>query len=241
MTTTSFLFNQTPLFGTVTVKFYIKDTNTFVDEFDADEFAGNTGRYMASVIDLPTADYDFHIETAGGANLGNGVLEHTNTEGLVEYPKSGGTTTLVVNSTAPVLTTVDAAGKLTIHRGDYTTFDLTLGSLVGRSGKKLVFTIKPKKGDLTDDSDCYLQVTEVDGAVLINGSADGVVASDASMTVLDQATGHTRFVLKSDLTNLLPIGSNFHYDVQMFDAAGERITKVEDRAIVNRDVTRRAV
>lgn len=147
---------------------------------------------------------------------------------------------LVINSTAPELQSLDANGKLTIHRGDYTTFDLTLGSLVGRTGKKLVFTLKPRKDDEDDDLLSYLQVTEVDGAVLVNGSSDGVVASDASMVVLNENTGQTRFVFKGEITDLLPIGSNFWYDVQMFDSAGQPRTKTEDRCEVSRDVTRRS-
>lgn len=147
---------------------------------------------------------------------------------------------LVISSTAPELQTLAANGTLTIHRGDYTTFDLILGSLVGRTGKKLIFTIKPTKDDRTDDILAYLQITEVDGAVLVNGSSDGVTAADASMTVIDENTGQTRFAIKGEITDLLPIGTNFWYDAQMIDSVGQPRTKTEDRAVVDRDVTRRS-
>lgn len=177
------------------------------------------------------------LNANGGSGAGGFVNASESLEAIAAI--TAGDTTLVINADSPELDTIAADGQLTIHRGDWTTFDITLGSLTGRTGKKLVLTIKPKRDDLTDDSEAYLQVTEVDGAVLVNGSSDGVTASDASIVVINETTGQTRFTIKSAITNVLPTGSDFWYDVQMFDAFGEPRTKTMDRATVTKDVTRR--
>lgn len=150
---------------------------------------------------------------------------------------------VTISAAAAALDNVADGGKLTIHRGDYTSFQLTgLGSLVGRTGEKLFFTIKTAKDNDLTDADAIVQVTETTGAVRVNGATIAslsIVASDASITVDDASTGSVTFVLKAAITKLLVSATRLYYDVQIINSAGQPQTLTSGNVRVNADVTRR--
>jgi len=81
-----------------------------------------------------------------------------------------GSSTVTVSAAAAALDAVDESGRITFYRGDRLSFTRTLGSLVGRTGEKLFFTLKRKKdADLTD-AKAIIQATEASGLVWLNGA-----------------------------------------------------------------------
>lgn len=123
---------------------------------------------------------------------------------------------------------------LTIRRGDTTTVNYTeLGNISTRSA--LYFTLKQNLQGA--DSDARIQVTEAGGLVVLNGSASGLTASDASLTVTNATTGAVTLVLKPNLTKQLAAMDGLRWDVQMV-ASGAVTTLTEGDAEVVADVTR---
>lgn len=146
---------------------------------------------------------------------------------------------LVVAATAAVLTAIDEGGNVQVRRGDRVSFGITgLGSLSGRTGEKLFFTVKTSKTNDLTDANAILQITETSSCVLVNGAAPGA-ASDATLTVDDATSGDITIILKSAVTNELTVGSRMFYDVQMIRSDGEPVTLAEGRFEVVADVTRR--
>jgi len=147
--------------------------------------------------------------------------------------------TLVVSAAAPALTAISAGGTITIHRGDLTTFQLTgLGSLAGRTGELIYFTVK--SGEYRDatvtDTVATIQVTENTGAVRLNGAT--TTASYASITVDDESAGDITIALEHQLTDVLPVASGYYWDVQIINSAGKPVTLTKGLCNINADVTR---
>lgn len=144
-----------------------------------------------------------------------------------------------VAASASVLQAIDSGGTIQLRRGDRLAFTILLGTVSGRSGEKLFFTVKRDQVDTedVDDSLALLQVTELSGAVLVNGQP-WLTASDASITVANETTGETTFVVKSDITETLPLGK-YAYDVQLIRADGDATTVTRGVLLVVRDITRR--
>jgi hypothetical protein len=181
------------------------------------------------------------INVNGGSGAGNFTNISESLEAIALT--TAGDTTLVINADSPELETVNDEGTLiTIHRGDYTRFRLTLGSVVGRTGEGLIFTIKDKLDDdhdSDDDSEATMQITEESGAITLN-EEDYPTPGDGSLVVIDEDTGETEFTFKSDLTYDLPVMSGAYFDVQMTDSESQSRTKIRrGRVNITRDVTRR--
>jgi len=132
-----------------------------------------------------------------------------------------------------VISVLDGS-DLTVRRGDTVTVNYTgLGNISARTG--LYFTLKQNLQGA--DSDARIQVTEAGGLVVLNGSASGLTASDASLTVTNATTGAVTLVLKPNLTKQLAAMDGLRYDVQMV-ASGAVTTLTEGDAEVVADVTR---
>src|SRR3990167_4298374 len=146
--------------------------------------------------------------------------------------------TVVISAAAAALDNVVEGGTVTIRRGDYTSFQLTgLGSLVGRTGEKLFFTVKTSKDNQVDDTTAIIQISETTGAIYLNNEA--ATAGDASLTVNDENAGVITIVMKSVFTTQLAIQTGLYYDIQMVDSSAEAVTKTDGRCQVMADVTRR--
>lgn len=128
----------------------------------------------------------------------------------------GGEVTISQASIADIVSQVQQVGdgiqsavnldRLTIDAGDYAQLTIAgVGSLAGRSG--LVWILKSRETD--SDSRAVLIVSEDNGLERLNGSADGLTAGDASITVTDAATGDLTITLKSQLTAELVPGLRF--------------------------------
>jgi hypothetical protein len=147
-----------------------------------------------------------------------------------------------LTQSAAQVAAIVAGSKITIHRGDYTSIALTgLGSVIGRTGEKIYFTVKTTPSNNLTDGDAVLQVTELTGAYWLNSAtiAAPVVVGDASISVTDESAGNLTIVLKSAITTLLPAASGYYYDIQWIDSAGEPRTLTSGRLDVDEDITRR--
>jgi len=152
---------------------------------------------------------------------------------------SPGSATLVVSASAPALTVINAGGTITIRRGDYQTWQLTgVGSLAGRTGEKLVFTVrdKPPVDPTVDDDSAFLQVGETTGAIRLLGQP--TTASYATITVDDEDDGDVTFELEAELCDVLRLVEGYHWDLKVIDANGKPQTKTRGLFTVEGDITR---
>jgi hypothetical protein len=128
-----------------------------------------------------------------------------------------------------------SGSDITILRGDTVSVTLTgLGNISARTA--LYFTVKENVNGGAD-SDARIQVTESGGLVVLNGSASGLTASDASVTVTNANTGALTLLLKPNLTKQLAAQENLRYDIQMVTATGVT-TLTEGDCAIAADVTR---
>lgn len=150
--------------------------------------------------------------------------------------------TVVISATSPQLQTIDEDQTITIRRGDYTQIGLTVGTIAGRTGEKLFFTVREEKPEEYDadplDAEALIQITEDSGALTVKESA-WATSSDGSITVDDEVDGDIRIILKSAITTVLPIVDSYWYDVQKIRADGDAETVAEGRLNITADVTRR--
>lgn len=147
-----------------------------------------------------------------------------------------GDVSVVISAAAAALQSVTEGGEITVYRGVRVEFELTLGSLVGRTGEKLFLTVKRDRTET--DAQAMLQVTETTGAVIVDGE-EYATAADASITVLDEITGETRIVLEHELSELLDVRDDYDYDVRMIDSAGKPVLVTQGVWNVRATVTRR--
>lgn len=98
---------------------------------------------------------------------------------------------------------------IVIRRGDSTTITITgLGSLSG--SPKLQFTLKRDYAEA--DSDALIQIDTATGAIYANGTS--TTASYGSITITDTSVGTIVIVIDEAITKLLPVGTDYKYDVQ---------------------------
>jgi len=102
-------------------------------------------------------------------------------------------------------------------RGDFWSFDITGGgSVVGRVGEKLYFTIKASRDDT--DLEATIDISETTGLLRANG-ADPAQASDGSLTVLDEVAGNFHIEVEATVTALFTPGP-YCYDMQVMRESG---------------------
>lgn len=207
---------------------------------DAMKLAPSAGAAASGSIDDQLADIPAALftsdtgETYATSVAGSVVKEIADNAGVGAIEN-----TVVISASAPSLTAINSGGMITIHRGDLTSFQLTdLGSLVGRTGEKIYFTVKAAEytAASVDDTVATIQVTETTGATRLNGEA--TTASYGAITVNDPADGDITISLQHQLTTALPIADGYYYDVQLINSAGKPVTLTKGLLNVNADVTR---
>jgi len=108
---------------------------------------------------------------------------------------------LAVSESIPTPPNASVIGPLTA--GDVWTIDLTaLGTLENRTN--LIWMLKSRRDD--PDSKAILWIDESTGLIRLRGSAYDT-ASDASITVLDQAAGDVRITVKNAATKYVDAGT----------------------------------
>lgn len=210
--------------------------------------SGLSGTYYAQFLIGTSVYADGWVEMTDEATVhvvGDNVPGYQILEAVGDI-SSGVEVNFSVSANSPDIQTVDATGtRITIVKGSYTSFTLTIGSVSGRTGEKLIATFKRRPTD--DDADAVFQVTESSGLVVLNGvgiedAGGSFLSSDASMTVTDESAGTVTFVLKSVLTNSLDVttASPLCWDVRMIRSDSQPQTKTSPGAcVISNPVTER--
>jgi hypothetical protein len=176
-----------------------------------------TGKHTAHLLDngtaLPWSGYVDIVSASGTYEVSQ--LSWADVERIWAH------TPRTLSHVASDLSDVSSAGN--ISRGIASDWSITisgLGSLAGRTGEKVWFTIK-RRLDLksTDDSDSIIQVGETTGLLRKNGSTN-VTAADAALTVDDEDDGDITITVAASVTDDLTNGTHV-YDVKWKDATGK--------------------
>ena len=227
---------------TITTRLFSLTADTLIETISYTEKTNSKGWYYGDTVTTNTGTHRLEILVSGTTD-GAAYVELSNTspteDRAASTQEAAEGSSVVISAAAAALDNVNEGGKITIHRGDHTSFQLTgLGSLTGRTGEKLFFTVKSTKDDDLTDADAIIQVSETTGAIRVNGAAHAT-ASDASIVVDDATDGDITITIKAAITKLLSPSTRLYYDIQKLDASGFPSTLTQGNLKVNADVTRR--
>lgn len=233
----------------LTIEVIARGTDIITETIVMTEKATAKQIYAGTIAVAPAGQYDLNLKV-GASYIGDDAVVIDGDDPSVSYAESVGLTitvdvptpvvTVVVSAAAVAMNAIMVDNTITIHRGDHVSFQITgLGSLAGRDGEKLYFTMKTKPDNDLQDLAAVLQITELTGAIRIAGSAAGALAGDASIVVDDEDLGDITITIEASITELLTPHGSLYYDIQVSRPAAEPETILQGRGRISVDVTRR--